>query len=246
MLSTCANSTTSPISRFCGITGCLHGSYYDIYIYCNTTRALITKLRILHFVSNILSTVYKARAHCSGTKTNMYHLSKYRHYAVPDHLKYGVVTVRLWLDSGCMMVTEVSFMPATPFGTSGFDFNNWNTRAQPHNVDTEDVQDLLATTNVTVQRFMHRIYRYSISSKYQMNPENWTLVIKKQSSDGNSRSYKIVAADYLFVQLPAICMARNSEKFQLSIWTQSSMVESNVSQIEPGILQRGDTSYFDS
>jgi len=137
-------------------------------------------------------------------------------------------------------------MPATPFGTSGFDFNNWNTSGQPHNVDTEDVQDLFAMTNVTAQHFMRRIYRYSISLKYQMNPENWTLVIKKQSSDGNSRSYKIVAADYLFVQLPVTCMARNSEKFQVSIWTQPSMVGSNVSQIEPGILQRGDTSYFDS
>jgi len=77
MLSTCANSTTSPISRFCGITGCLHGSYYDIYIYYNTTRALITKLCILHFVNNILLTAYKARVHCSGMKKNLCHLSKY-------------------------------------------------------------------------------------------------------------------------------------------------------------------------
>jgi len=105
--------------------------------------------------------------------------------------------------------------------------------------DTPDMGDGHAATEVKLLRRFRELVTYCLGPR--LPPD-----LLQSGSDGNSRSYKIVAADYLFVQLPAICMARNSENFQLSIWTQSSMVESNVSQIEPGILQRGDTSYFDS
>jgi len=115
-----------------------------------------------------------------------------------------------------------------------------------HNVDPDDVCELFATTDITVHDFLRRIYRYSIASRYRMDTEDWTLVIAKTDGDPRSTSYKIVAADYLFVHLPAMCMSQKSERFKLTIFTQPFMLQNNLSQIEPGILQRGDTSYFDT
>jgi len=165
-------------------------------------------------------------------------------YELPDHLKYGVVTVRLWLNAWHLMVTEVSFMPTEPYGTSGVSLNHAYS-GRRHNVDPEDVRELFATTEVTVQDFLRRIYRYSLSSNYHMDTEDWTLVIAKKHSH-DTTSYKIVAPDYLFVQLQATCMSDDSETLKLTILTQPSMLEDNCSRIEPGILQRGDTSYFNS
>jgi len=164
-------------------------------------------------------------------------LSKYHHYPepryeLPDHLKHGVVYVRFWLDAGYVMNSHVSFMPTT--GPPGGIYN----------VDPDDVRELFATTDITVHDFLRRIYRYSIASRYSMDTEDWTLVIAKKDDDTRSTSYKIVAADYLFVHLPAMCMSQNSERFKLTILTQPFMLENIRPRREPGILQRGDTSYF--
>jgi len=137
------------------------------------------------------------------------------------------------------MSSNVSFMPTT--GPSDFDHRYPEGR---HNVDPDDVRELFATTDITVHDFLRRIYRYSIASRYTMDTEDWTLVIAKTDGDPRSTSYKIVAADYLFVHLPAMCMSQKSERFKLTILTQPFMLQDNLSRIEPGILQRGDTSYF--
>ena len=110
-----------------------------VYIYIANVQVLLSPAFVLTHLS-----VCKTFT-LSLTNVSASNVAQLRHN-LPEHVKYGVVTVRLYFEYS-VIVGEVAFVPSDPTGVSGFKHNGWKS-GDPHKVVAKDVQELFAATDV--------------------------------------------------------------------------------------------------